>query len=168
MEIGTRDNYGSSYRNGKVSLTLVKTATYCAHPQENRPLLREGIFIPKIDQGQRDFAFRLDVTDEASLKRIADAFTETSYALNVFPTVDEKTDNGFTLSKQNGNISFITLKKAVQTDGYLMRLQNCAESPAEDTVTFGDCSLTLHFDRYEVKTVVYRDGTLTEIREMLI
>ncbi len=168
LEIVTRDNYGSSYRNGKVSLTLVKTATYCAHPQENRPLLREGIFIPKIDQGQRDFAFRLDVTDEASLKRIADAFTETSYALNVFPTVDEKTDNGFTLSKQNGNISFITLKKAVQTDGYLMRLQNCAESPAEDTVTFGDCSLTLHFDRYEVKTVVYRDGTLTEIREMLI
>lgn len=168
LEVVTHDNFGSSYKDGKISLTLVKTATYCAHPQINRPLLREGIFIPKIDQGQRDFAFRLDVSREESLKRVADGFTDRPYALNVFPTIDEKEDNGFTVSKQNANISFVTLKKAVQTKGYIMRLQNCSERPAEDTVTFGGQSLKLHFEKYEVKTVIYNDGTLKEVREMLI
>lgn len=168
LQIVTPDNYGSSYKDGKISLTLVKTATYCAHPQANRPLLREGIYIPKVDQGQRDFAFRLDITEEQALKGAADAFTEKSYALNVFPTVDEKSDNGFTVGKRNKNISFVTLKKARETQGYIMRLQNCSHDEADDEVSFGNAKLALHFGKYEVKTVVYQNGTLTEVRDMLI
>lgn len=168
LEIVTQDNFGSSYKDGKVALTLVKTATYCAHPVPNRPLLRDGIFISKIDQGQRDFAFRLTTAKENELKKHADAFVEKPYALNVFPTIDEKDDNGFTVSGDNANISFVTLKRARQVDGYVMRLQNNSETEEKETVKFRDKSINLIFGKYEVKTVVYDGDALKEIKEMLI
>lgn len=168
LEIVTQDNFGSSYKDGEINLTLVKTATYCAHPVPNRPLLRDGIFIGKVDQGQRDFNFRLTVAKENELKRNADEFTEKPYALNVFPTIDEKDDNGFKLSSENADISFVTLKKARQVKGYVMRLQNNSEKPARDRVKFGDKTLGLDFGKYEVKTVVYDGENLYEIKDMII
>ncbi len=168
LEIVTQDNFGSSYIDGKINLTLVKTATYCAHPVPNRPLLRDGIFIGKVDQGQRDFNFRLTVAKENELKRNADEFTEKPYALNVFPTIDEKDDNGFKISSENADISFVTLKKARQVKGYVMRLQNNSEKPARDRVKFGDKTLGLDFGKYEVKTVVYDGENLYEIKDMII
>ncbi len=168
LEIVTQDNFGSSYKDGEINLTLVKTATYCAHPVPNRPLLRDGIFIGKVDQGQRDFNFRLTVAKENELKRNADEFTEKPYALNVFPTIDEKDDNGFKISSENADISFVTLKKARQIKGYVMRLQNNSEKPARDRVSFGDKTLGLEFGKYEVKTVVYDGEKLYEIEEMII
>ena len=168
LEIVTPDNFGSSYKDGKISLTLVKTATYCAHPIPDRPLLRDGIFISKIDQGQRDFSFRLTTAKENELKKNADAFVEKPYALNVFPTIDEKDDNGFTVSGNNANVSFVTLKKARQTSGYIMRLQNNSENAAQETVKFGNKSINLAFCKYEVKTVVYDGDKLYESKEMLI
>ena len=163
-----QDNFGSSYKDGEINLTLVKTATYCAHPVPNRPLLRDGIFIGKVDQGQRDFNFRLTVAKENELKRNADEFTEKPYALNVFPTIDEKDDNGFKISSENADISFVTLKKARQVNGYVMRLQNNSEKPARDCVKFGDKTLGLDFGKYEVKTVVYDGKNLYEIKDMII
>ena len=168
LEIVTQDNYGSSYKDGEINLTLVKTATYCAHPVPNRPLLRDGIFIGKVDQGQRDFNFRLTVAKENELKRNADEFTEKPYALNVFPTIDEKDDNGFKISSENADISFVTLKKARQVKGYVMRLQNNSEKPARDRVSFGDKTLGLEFGKYEVKTVVFDGEKLYEIEDMII
>ena len=168
LEIVTPDNFGSSYKAGKISLTLVKTATYCAHPVPDRPLLRDGIFISKIDQGQRDFSFRLTTAKENELKKNADAFVEKPYALNVFPTIDEKDDNGFTVSGNNANVSFVTLKKARQTSGYIMRLQNNSENAVQETVKFGNKSINLAFCKYEVKTVVYDGDKLYESKEMLI
>lgn len=168
FEVVTPDNFGSSYNGKKISLTLIKTATYCAHPIPNRPLLQDGRFISKVDQGQRDFRFRIDTAKENELKAKADLFTETSYALNVFPTIDEKDDNGFVVSRANPDISFVTLKKARQAKGYVMRLQNCSENAAHDTVRFGDKTLELSFGKYEVKTVVYNGETLYESKEMII
>ena len=168
LEIVTQDSFGSSYKDGKIALTLVKTATYCAHPVPDRPLLRDGIFISKIDQGQRDFSFRLTTAKENELKKHADAFVEKPYALNVFPTIDEKDDNGFTVSGDNANISFVTLKKARQANGYIARLQNNSENAAQETVKFGNKSINLTFGKYEVKTVIYDGDKLYESKEMLI
>ena len=168
LEVVTPDNFGSSYNGKEICLTLLKTATYCAHPVPNRPLLQEGRFISKVDQGQRDFQFRIDTAKESELKAKADLFTEKTYALNVFPTIDEKDDNGFTISRENPGISFVTLKKARQTKGYIMRLQNCSEKTARDTVKFGNRKLELSFGKYEVKTVIYNGETLYESKEMII
>ena len=168
LEIVTPTNYGSSYDGETIALTLVKTATYCAHPMPGRPLLRDGIFIPKVDQGQRDFSFRIDVSDIAELKKNSDEFTEKPYALNVFPTIDEKDDNGFKVETSNKNISFVTLKKARQADGYLMRLFNCGEIAEKCEVRFNDVKLVTDFGKYEIKTIIYDGKKLYESKEAII
>lgn len=168
LQIVTPSTYGSSYVEGEVRLTLHRGAAYCAHPVPDRPLFRENIYVKKIDQAQRDYCFRLDVSDEKSLQKNADLFTEKPYALNIFPTVDVKTDNGAEISTSNGEISVVTIKKGVQTDGYIFRLQNNGETENETDLRCCAAKLRLSFSAYEVKTVVYKDGKLTEIREMLI
>ena len=65
-------------------------------------------------------------------------------------------------------MSFVTLKKARQTNGYIMRLQNNSENAAQETVKFGNKSINLAFCKYEVKTVVYDGDKLYESKEMLI
>ena len=86
----------------------------------------------------------------------------------MFPTIDEKDDNGFTVSGDNANISFVTLKKARQASGYIARLQNNSENAAQETVKFGNKSINLTFGKYEVKTVIYDGDKLYESKEMLI
>ena len=49
-----------------------------------------------------------------------------------------------------------------------MRLQNCSEKTARDTVKFGNRKLELSFGKYEVKTVIYNGETLYESKEMII
>lgn len=168
LQILTPSNYGSSYRDGEIRLTLVKTSTYCAHPVPNRPLLREGIFIGKIDQGQRDFSFRMDVVEKETLKRNADEFTETPYALNIFPTIDEKCDNGLTIECSNPLITTVTIRKSVQKEGYIFRLFNNGEKEQSATVACGEASIALRFGKYEVKTLIYNDGAFTETEQMYI
>ncbi|MBQ7994991.1 MAG: hypothetical protein IJ247_02075 [Bacilli bacterium] len=168
LEIVKPSNYGSHYKDGVLGLTLLKTATYCAHPIGERPLLKEHTFIEKVDQGQRDFFFSIFVAKEDELKHNADIVIEKPYALNIFPTVDAKQDNGFEIKTNNPNISVITIKKALQTDGYLIRMQNCSENPLVDTITFGKAKIEVAFGKYEVKTLKYYDGKIEDINKMLI
>lgn len=167
LQILTPSTYGSSYKDGTIALTLLKTATYCAHPIPNRPLIREDMFISKVDQGQRDFAFRIDVTDKELLKHNANEFVELPYALNIFPTIDDKCDNGLTIECSNSRISTETIRKSVQKDGYIFRLFNNSDREEVATVRCGDASIDLHFGKFEVKTVIY-NGSLVETEQMYI
>ena len=168
LEIVTPDNYASSYKDGTVALTLVRTATYCAHPVPKRPLVRKNIFLPRMDQGQRDFSFRMDVKGEKELKKTAELFVEKPYALNIFPTVDEKADNGLQVEIDNSQISFVTLKEGVQTDGYVFRLFNPSAEESKATLTCDNASISLHFGKYEVKTIIYQRNEFVEVADMLI
>ena len=168
LEIVTPDNYGSSYKDGTVALTLVRTATYCAHPVPNRPLVRKNIFLPRIDQGQRDFSFRMDVKCGKELKQTAEGFVEKPYALNIFPTVDEKVDNGLQVQMDNPRISFVTLKEGVQAAGYVFRLFNPSSEEDDATLICDQAKISLHFGRYEVKTILYQQNKFIEVTDMLI
>ena len=168
LEIIKPSNYGSSYKDDVLALTLLRTATYCAHPIPNRNLIRENIFIDKVDQGQRDFFFSLQISNEKELKKRADLFIEKPYALNIFPTIDKKEDNGLEIKTNNPNINMVTIKKGVQIDGYIFRIQNSANEEMDDILSVGDIKIELHFNKYEVKTILYKDGKLKELDQMLI
>ena len=169
LEVVTPTTYGSSYLDGKLYLTLLRTATYCAHPtlpSYNRPLLRQGIYVPKIDIGEREFAFRLMVSEKKDLKRNADIFTEKPYALNVFPTIGEKELPPICLRIDNPTISVCTMKKAELVDGYLIRLHNPTDSCVETSLKIGGTAICLRFGKYEVKTVCY-DGAVCVEKEYM-
>ena len=60
------------------------------------------------------------------------------------------------------------MKKRDRADSYLIRLFNGSADAKKTTLTVGDISLLLNFGRYEVETVEYRDGILTELDRLII
>ena len=168
LEIVTPSTFASSCKDGEIRFTLLRSATYCAHPAGDRPLLKSNIFTPKIDQGQRDYAFRLQIASENELSKNALEFVEKPYAQNIFPTVDEKSDNGFEITTDNGEINVVTIKKAVQKDGYIVRLFNNSEKENQTLLKCGNAEKRFVFGKFEVKTVLYNKDGLTEFTDMYI
>lgn len=168
LEIIKPSNYASSYKDGVLALTLLRTATYCAHPIPERQLIRNNIYIDKVDEGQRNFYFSIQISNERDLKHRADLFVEKPYCLNIFPTIDTTKDNGLTIHTENPKITTVTIKKAVQENGYLFRMQNSSNNIEKDELFVGETSIKLTFSKYEVKTILYKDGLLEEIDKMLI
>ncbi|NLK39657.1 MAG: alpha-mannosidase [Clostridiales bacterium] len=51
--------YGCSFDEGSLYLTLVRGASYCAHPIHDRQILPSKKFVHLIDQGQLNYSFRV-------------------------------------------------------------------------------------------------------------
>ena len=169
FEIVTPSTYGCSYKDGKAYITLLKTATYCAHPAGERPLLREGIFIDKIDMRQCDYSFRIQPAKKNELKRNADVFVEKPYAINVFPTGEDcRGAMPFKIALDNPDISVVTVKKSEQKDGYIIRLFNGKETPDSAALIFGGVGKKFDFGKFEVKTILFDGNRLQECDKMYI
>jgi len=82
--------YGSDHADGELRLSLLRGAGYCAHPIEDRPILVQDRFLPRIDQGERKFTFWLNAGQSAprmqAVDREATAHNEQPYALSFFPS----------------------------------------------------------------------------------
>ena len=168
LQLITPSTYGSSFRNNTVIVTLLRSATYCAHPTYSGPIVPKNTYLKKIDSGMHSFNFRLTVAKEEELKKNADIFIEKPYCLNAFPTKDTKTDNGFEIRTTNPYINVVTIKKGDQLDGYVIRLQNNTSIKQNSSLLFGNKRIELSFGKYEVKTIVFDDSSLKEINEMII
>ena len=162
-----RGTYGSSYADGVLSMSLIRGASYCAHPIGDRQIIPDDKFVKKIDMGERDFFFRLDRAPAAALERLAWEYNVPAYACNVFPAETGLESAAAvtapvipTLSDRD--IVLITMKKQHGAPSYLLRLLNNTDTEKACSLTVGVTTLDLHFGRYEVKTVRY-DGGLAEL-----
>lgn len=168
VQIITPSTYGCSYKDGNIRITLHRSVAYCAHPIGKRPLLQKNIYIPRVDCKECDYKFRLCVTDETTLQKNAAEFTETPYAINVFPTIDDSTDNGMQIFTDNPDVRVVTIKKSEQTNGYVFRLFNNSSIKTQTVLSCGTEKIKLDFNEYQVKTVIYSDDKLSESEEMII
>ncbi|MBO5215363.1 MAG: alpha-mannosidase [Clostridia bacterium] len=161
--------YGSHYENGALYMSLVRGATYCAHPIESRELIPSDKYTKKIDQGENNFSFRLCLLKENELERKTSEFIQKPYALNIFPvaTVLDKVKD-FAVSLGDDTIALACMKKADDRDAIIFRLQNNTSTPVSTHISVNGAVRPLSFGKYEVKTVVYENGELTEITEMII
>ena len=158
--------YGCSVEDGKLYITLLNGSVYCAHPVDQLPIIDEERFNRYIDLGRHEFTFRLEVCKEEDLERKAAAFTQKPYALNFYPhgVGDKKETAPITLS--NETISLSAFRK-VAVDTYMVRLINNTGAAVACDCTVFDQSLALSFGKYEVKTLLYKNGVLTEQESML-
>ena len=158
--------YGCSLEDGKLYLDLLNGSVYCAHPIGDRPIMDTERFQRYIDLGRHEFSFRLEICDAEDMDRKAVAFTQKPYALNFYPhgTGMRHETPPVTLSDRTVTLSCFR-KTAPHT--YMVRLYNGSEASKSCTCTVFDERLTLSFGKYEVKTLLYRDGRLTEQRSML-
>ena len=60
------------------------------------------------------------------------------------------------------------LKKAYSKDAMIFRLLNNTPNHVDSYIKLNEQCLPLSFGKYEVKTVVYENGVLTESYELLI
>ena len=160
--------YGSHFENGALYTSLVRGVTYCAHPIAERQLIPTDRFVKKIDQGEHQFRFRLGVVKRDELERRAQEFVQRPYGFNIFPTASNVTPLPFEISIGDDTVSLITAKKADGRDALVFRLLNNTPNGVETSLTAGGVTLPLAFGKYEVKTVVLENGTLTESAELVI
>ena len=160
--------YGSHFENGALYMSLVRGVTYCAHPIGQRELIPSDRFTKKIDQGENNFSFRLSVTNRNMLERKAQEFTMKPIALNIFPIPSDKNDTGLDVSVGGDVISLQAAKKMYGKECIIFRLLNNTPSAQESFIKVGGARLDLTFGKYEVKTILYENGTLTESYELLI
>jgi alpha-mannosidase len=164
-----RGVYGSHYENNTLYMSLVRGVTYCAQPIRERELIPSGRFTKKIDQGENNYSFRLTVTNRDQLERKAMEFSQKSYALNIFPIPTTKVEPESLDVSLGGNvISMPTVKKAYGKDAVIFRLLNNTPKTVDSYIKVNGQCLPLNFGKYEVKTVVYENGTLKETYELLV
>lgn len=160
--------YGSHFENGTLYMSLVRGVTYCAHPIGERELISLDRFTKKIDQGENNYSFRLSKVSHNQLERKATEFTEKPYALNIFPVPCEKKKvSELEIAIGGDIISMPAMKKSLDGNGVVFRLLNNTKNEVKSYIKVNGKSLDLIFKKYEVKTVLYRNGELTESYELL-
>ena len=158
--------YGCSIEDGKLYIDLLNGSVYCAHPVDQLPIIDETRFNHYIDLGRHTFTFRLQVCKEEELEKKATAFTQKPYALNFYPHGNGTKKETSPITLSNENITLSTLRK-VSEDTYMVRLINNYKEAAETTCTVFDKTMNLSFGKYEVKTLLYKNGELKEHDSML-
>ncbi len=164
-----RDVYGSHYENGSLYMSLVRGITYCAHPIQKRPLIPTDRFTKKADQGENRYSFRLTVCGRTALERKTQTFVTKPYALNIFPVPTDTSGIGdFNIELGDNATAVTAIKKADGRDAILIRVLNNTPDTVTSFIRVNEEKLPLVFGRYEVKTVVYENGALSESYELLI
>ena len=133
------------------------------------PIIRYDKYIDVTDIGLNEFSFRMGVFDYGALEKEATEFTQPSYALSVAPTgedYEKPIERKVTLS--NSNVVLVTMKKQYKKDAVIVRLFNNSKENAETDLKIGESVKRLSFGKFEVKTLLYERGEITESYETII
>ena len=158
--------YGCSYENDKLYMDLLNGSVYCAHPIGDRPIMDTERFQRYIDLGRHEFTFRLELCDLNDVDRKAAAFTQKPYALNFYPHGNGARHETPAVTLSDETVALSCFRK-VDPDTYMVRLYNGVNGDKTCTCTVFGKTIDLSFGKYEVKTLLYKNGELTEQRSML-
>lgn len=161
--------YGSCVKDGALSLSLIRSAAYCAHPIFDRPLVPQDRYMPHMDLGESLFEFvikcgRLEDVEDM-IPRIADVLNEKPYALSYFPSGTKNNEgNECPLFLEGDQIELSVFKQAEDGKGYIVRLFNPFEREAEADIVsplIGE-KFVLRLAPYEIKTLRLLNGNVEE------
>ena len=158
--------YGCSYENDKLYLDLLNGSVYCAHPIGDRPIMDTERFQHYIDLGRHEFSFRLELCDLNDVDRKATAFSQKPYALNFYPHGNGARHETPAVTLSDETVTLSCFRKT-DAETYMVRLFNGVDGDKTCTCTVFGKAIDLSFGKYEVKTLLYKNGELTEQRSML-
>jgi len=117
--------YGSDYKDGEIRTSLLRGAAYCAHPINDRVIMPQDRFMPRIDQGERLYRFVLEGGESADrLAKVgneAQIVNEPPYALSFFPDSKEGENTSGILLEGEG-VQLTALRYAEDGEGIVVRL----------------------------------------------
>lgn len=160
--------YGSSFdgENNALKLTLMRSASYCAHPIDDRIVLPQDRMSDYMEQGERDFSFGFSFGEKENMlntaARFARHFNIKPFAVSVYPTGGgEKCASPLELT--NSDIIEITaFKKSEDGNAYTARLFNPTNAPQVATLRFKTATASVTFTPYEIKTLALKDEGISE------
>lgn len=121
--------YGFSFKRGVLSLNLLRSAAYSAHPLSGRELLFEDRVIERIDCGVRTFHFRVELCSKenslAAASHGAELFNSPPYAESFWPDGEVRDILSPFLVLSDQNVELCSLRKT--NKGYWARLYNASE-----------------------------------------
>ncbi len=163
--VSGRGIYGASAKDGKLEISLLRTPVYAGHfINEEKPVVKNDRYLPRVDRGENEFSLRVFLgTDEelaARVERLSREFLEPPVILSVSPGGKERAHMPVLLSGDPEIV--LTACKLDRTGDPLFRFYNGAEGARRAVFRFGESELSVSFGKYELKTVVFREGMLSE------
>ncbi|MBN2558639.1 MAG: alpha-mannosidase [Clostridia bacterium] len=155
--------YGSSFRDGRARLTLLRSPAYSGHPIGDNPILIEDRYTPRMDLGERIFSFRiLTGTKKDVMKGIdrkALEFNEKPMVLTAYPPGGGSLPRKL-LEISGKNIILQAFKKTEDGPGYIMRLFNGAPKKGRSLVSSDALGFEMDIElgAFEIATYKIEDG----------
>ena len=172
LSVLNRGIYGSSFLDGSVYLTLLRSPGYTAHPIGDLQVMPTDRYSEHMEQGERQFSLRLlaGAVSDRDTARQALAFNEAPMVLNLFPSGQEAQSPApaemplLTLSP--APVVLTACKRTEDGADTLLRLFNPTGEPVSCTVCCPQLGVseTLGFGAFQVRTFRAGDGRLTECR----
>jgi len=164
-------SYGFSHHDAELRITLLRSPAFSALKINDRELLPDRRFVPRVDQGEFKFKFAFEFGErkeiEQSIARKAQVFNERPYVLPIFPTGGmDQYCSSFKCTLSDETIVLVALKKLEAGNAYMIRLHNPLEEIVQTVVSIDDPDIRLHltFGSFEVKTLRF-DQTLLTLTE---
>ena len=164
--------YGSSFDNGVIYLTLLRSPGYTAHPIGDRHVMPVDRNSEHMEQGERQFSLRLlagSVCDR-DIARQALAFNEAPMVLNLFPSgLDAQSPAPAEMPLLTVSPAPVVLTACKRSDDgadTLLRLFNPTAQPVSCTVCCPQLGISesLDFGAFKVRSFRAGNGKLTECR----
>lgn len=165
--------YGSDCKDGELRITCLRSPGYSAGKSDfsvRKPyIMEQDRFSPFIDQGERDFEFTVNASDEKTrfemIEREALAAAEKPVVLSFFPTGDGNAVKPFALL-DNRVITVAAFKAAQSGRGYVIRLFNPTTQRRETTLSIPAAGIELRaeLDKFEFKSYLFdpQEGKIHE------
>ena len=167
LAVANNGVYGSSFdgEKGILNITLLRSASYTAHPLDNRVTMPQDRYLPYIEQGERDFSFKFDIGEADCIfdnfPRKAQQFNMQPVVLSFYPTgVGEKPVSPLKLEGEV--IQCTAFKMAEVGEGYIVRLFNPTAEKRSACLEFMGKTVNIDFGKYEIKTFRANEEGITE------
>jgi alpha-mannosidase len=151
--------YGFHFKKECLYLSLLRSPVYSGLPIFERPITPNDRFVPRIDQGERQFSFWFNAGDEKermqSIDREALSLNEKPFPLSFFPPgIGDKPATGLSLS--DSTVQMTAFKLAEDSNDFLiLRLQETTGKPRQTTFRISAVGISkrISLGRFEVKTL---------------
>ena len=164
--------YGCDFRGGRLGISLLRSPAYSGHPTFDREITPPGRFTPRIDQGERQFFFRILAGRSEELlprlDRLALEINQLPMVLSFFPAGDggDPLPSGLRLEGAPGVVLSSFRVSETETDTWIARLYEsvgCAARVRLVAPMLGvDAEVML--SPFEVKTLALaRGGQVSEV-----
>ena len=158
LAVINKGTYGGSAEGGKLSISLLRTPVYSAHPIGNRQLADSDRSHDRIDIGEREFEYRL-TADVKNIDMQAEIYNQPCIALSFFPSgAGEKENTEIEIS----NPDIIMTRYRQNENCFTVRLYNSSDESATSILALEGKEFEINFGKFEVKTFNFSRGELTE------